>query len=477
VRLLRLVPLANNIQLGLWSPMLKYTIRTHAQAQFLAYLELKSNKVYFVVKSLSSYTSFNRCCPQWTVPCNTGSVGCCDPARPWQRNLDDTSSSAVAAEAGTPSPAQESPSLVAATGSEANVTVVALFSSPQLANLDCVSIDAQSGIVQSFQPVTGPAASYFNSLYSSETRVYPHRSARNTFVFADIVQSGATADSPITLYTIDADTCASTALNVTGASGFVVSFAYHPESDTMMLTTGAKDATEFNFYSVDLDTAAATHVALVPRGETEASSPAYYAPYLSALDLNGTSALRLGYQEVSAGAGPGLGVTPLTAAAGAEATWEQVPTVPNQEALFYSLTRPKGGNSFVSLSPAVAAGHSLSVVAWARNSSSTSGGSAPVSSSSAPRVLLDLSNAHPPGGALEGVLGYVADVATADWYAALVVAQEPGTYGRRDTWALATVNLSNESTGYVKLNPGSTKFDPLGAEIVSVSGIGILVDM
>ena len=357
---------------------------------------------------------------------------------------------------------------------------MALFSSPQLANLDCISIDAQSGTVQSLQPVTGPAATYFNGLYSSETRVYPHRPTRNTFVFADIVQTGASAESPITLYTVDANTCASTALNVSGASGFVVSFAYHPESDTMMLATGAKEATEFNFYSVDLDTAAASHVALVPRGDSEASSPAYYAPYLTALDRNGTSALRLGYQEVTAGSGPGLGVTPLAADAGAVATWEQVPTVPNQEALFYSLTRPKGGDAFVSLSPAVAAGHSLSVIAWAHNaSSSSSSGSNSVASpssvtSSAPRVLLEMSNAHPPGGTIEGVLGYVADVATADWYAALVVAEAPGMLGRHDSWALATVNLASESTGYVKLNPGSTKFDPLGAETVSVSGIGIV---
>lgn len=414
-----------------------------------------------------------RCCPQWTVPCNTGSVGCCDPARPWQRNLDDTS--AVAAATAEASPAQHPPSLHASIGSEANVTVVALFSSPQLANLDCVSIDAQSGTVQSLQPVNGPAATYLNGLYSSETRVYPHRPTRNTFVFADIVQTGATAESPITLYTVDANTCASTALNVTGASGFVVSFAYHPESDTMMLATGAKEATEFNFYSVDLDTAVASHVALVQRGDSEASSPAYYAPYLTALDLNGTSALRLGYQEVTAGSGPGLGVTPLSADAGPVATWEQVPTVPNQEALFYSLTRPKGGDALVSLSPAVAAGHSLSVVAWARNASGSSRSDNSVASSSpAPRVLLEMSNAHPPGGTIEGVLGYVADVATADWYAALVVAEAPGMLGRHDSWALATVNLANESTGYVKLNPGSTKFDPLGAETVSVSGIGIV---
>jgi hypothetical protein len=28
-----------------------------------------------------------RCCPRWTVGCTSGSVGCCDPAQPWQWSL------------------------------------------------------------------------------------------------------------------------------------------------------------------------------------------------------------------------------------------------------------------------------------------------------------------------------------------------------------------------------------------------------
>ena len=28
------------------------------------------------------------CCPKWTVGCSVGSVGCCDPARPWQLGND-----------------------------------------------------------------------------------------------------------------------------------------------------------------------------------------------------------------------------------------------------------------------------------------------------------------------------------------------------------------------------------------------------
>jgi hypothetical protein len=359
------------------------------------------------------------------------------------------------------------PPLLAAIAVGANVTVVALFSSPRAANLNCVAIDARSGEVLRSQPVTGPAATYFSALYGAETRVYPYRPTAHRFVFADIVQSGASATSPITLYSIDATTCASSAQVLSGgATGFVVSFAYHPETDALVLATGAKDGATFDFWAVNLDTATAAHLANVPRGASEASSPAFYAPYLSALDLNGTSALRLGYQAVTSGTGPGLGVTPLGATAGG-AAWELVPSVPNQEAPFYSLTRPFGGDAFVSLSPSAAANHTLSVVAWARANSPNA---------KSWRVLLDLPNAHPPGSTLQGVLGYVADVATLDLYAALVVSKGPKSspLGAQDTWSLAVVNLTDGSASSVLLRPGTTAFDPLGAETVSVSGVGIL---
>jgi hypothetical protein len=39
----------------------------------------------------------------------------------------------------------------------------------------------------------------------------------------------------------------------------------------------------------------------------------------------------------------------------------------------------------------------------------------------AAQVVLDLANAHPPGGDLVGPLGYVADTVSTDAYAAIVV--------------------------------------------------------
>ena len=41
----------------------------------------------FCVQKTPGSTRPARCCPRWTVGCETGSVGCCDPAQPWQWTL------------------------------------------------------------------------------------------------------------------------------------------------------------------------------------------------------------------------------------------------------------------------------------------------------------------------------------------------------------------------------------------------------
>ena len=48
----------------------------------------------FCVQKTSSSGLPSRCCPRWTVGCSTGSVGCCDPAQPWQWNIAATASTA-----------------------------------------------------------------------------------------------------------------------------------------------------------------------------------------------------------------------------------------------------------------------------------------------------------------------------------------------------------------------------------------------
>jgi hypothetical protein len=224
------------------------------------------------------------------------------------------------------------------------------------------------------------AAAYFAKFYGEETRVFPFDSTRGKFFFLDIVQETASPTSPITLYGINPATGQSSALVVKGATGFVMSFAYHPESAQMVMATGTRDSAAFTFYTVALDTAEATMMAAVPRGSTEAY-PGFYSPYMSAVAANGTSVFRLGYKEVVTGETPGLGTTAITAAA--EASWNSVPTAAGEE-FFYSLVRQSGGDTFLSLAPSTSFNHTLSVVEWSAGSDSA-------------RVLLNIPDAHPPG--------------------------------------------------------------------------------
>lgn len=337
----------------------------------------------------------------------------------------------------------------------ASPNVFALFSSSLANDLNCLSINAETGSIESLVPVQGPAKQYFSKLYGESTREYPFDSKRGRFHFLDIDQKGATSSSPITLYSIDPSTGDSTATTITGATGFVVSFVYHAESASLIFATGFREASQFDFYTLDPDTATATAISTVHRGESESSSAAFYSPYITEVSSSGKTVLRLGYKEVVVGNSPGLGSTPLDG--NATATWQSVPGPANEE-FFYSLVRRPGTDKFLSLTPSTRFNHTFSVVEW-----DTTGDD--------PKVVLEVPDAHPPSTSSTGVLGYVVDTATADSYAALVVKKGPVPLGLEDKWELISLDL-NSGEGNSKAITGKG-FDPLGAETVTVSGIGI----
>ena len=94
-----------------------------------------------------------RCCPQWTVACEAGSVGCCDPAHPWQRVLAQHEVKAIA------------PALSAnARVKPVPLTVFALFSSGAASDLNCLTIDSANGHISALKPVKGPAQAYFGKV-------------------------------------------------------------------------------------------------------------------------------------------------------------------------------------------------------------------------------------------------------------------------------------------------------------------------
>lgn len=125
---------------------------------------------------------------------------------------------------------------------------------------------------------------------------------------------------------------------------------------------------------------------------------------------------------------------------------------------FYSLTRVPGTDKFVSLAPSQSANHTLAVVSWDI-------------SGDAPEVILDVPDAHPPSSPNTGILGYVTDTVSAGFYAGLVVKKGSLPVGLGDRWEVLSVDLSASTGGSAVLSGHG--FDVLGAETVSVSGIGV----
>jgi hypothetical protein len=95
-----------------------------------------------------------RCCPQWTVGCESGSVGCCDPARPWQRSSLGVAMAPLTRRAGVTAFVQH----------RAAGSVYALFTTGAASDLNCLTIDASTGDISKLVPVKGPAATYFGKL-------------------------------------------------------------------------------------------------------------------------------------------------------------------------------------------------------------------------------------------------------------------------------------------------------------------------
>lgn len=417
---------------------------------------------YCVLKEAGQKDYPSRCCPQWTVGCFVGSVGCCDPARPWQRMiaLDDGFMAA---------PSKRIGHEVQGHDGALPATVYALFTSGDplaaTSDLQALTIDVASGNITQNVALTGPAAAYDAKLYGEQTRVFPYAHALNKFFWFDIKQQGATSTTPITLYLVDPADGSSTSATVSGgAQGNVIGFAYHTESGAAVLTTGARDGHTFSFYTVDLNTAASTPLGgaagSVARGANE-TDPGYYSGYISALGLNITTTYRLGYESVTQGMGPGLGVTDLGAAAAAASrtSWNTVPSASKHE-FFYSLSRKQGGDTFLSLAPSDSLDHTLAVVEW------TVAGDA--------RVVLDVPDAHPPEDKRTGILGYVAADTTGSQYVAMAIKEMPSVLpGRNNQWEILGVDLETATGRSVAI--AGKGFDILGAETVSVSGVGIKV--
>ena len=406
------------------------------------------------------------CCARWTVGCTAGSVGCCDPARPWQNIGVSTQTvslrkpNAVAREAAA---AAASTSLVEEPARPAtrasSVVAHALFTKSVSNGLTALTIDVASGNVTSKADVTGPASDYYDLYYGESTRVWPFDAAKARFVFADFDFSESNVSEALKVYTIDAKTGASTKATVTGGCGGYYPLGMAWDATKGTLAIGAIYANPGPNYlvfhcTVDVDTGVGTSYPMFNQGNE--SSPTYYASYLSHVD-NGT-AYRVGHLKVSTGETPGYaahahGVAP--------AKWERISTFPGYGEVPATVTAyPPHPGSLLSLFPRSDGSGALDLLAW------LPGGGA--------RLLAKLNNSHMPTMPFgSGVLGYVGGAAVGSTYAAMTVATHPNPIlpGAFDKWSLSVFDLETETVTLEA--PLSPQPSALGAETTSLSGFGL----
>eukprot|EP01064_Diplonema_japonicum_P028714 TRINITY_DN4474_c0_g2_i1.p1 TRINITY_DN4474_c0_g2~~TRINITY_DN4474_c0_g2_i1.p1 ORF type:complete len:428 (+),score=102.65 TRINITY_DN4474_c0_g2_i1:50-1333(+) len=370
-----------------------------------------------------------RCCPKWTVGCSVGSVGCCDPAKPWQRLIETRNPLAMK---------RTSPALNHHTPFTASGDMFAIFTAGLSNHLESLTIAASGHITK--KEVTGPAATWYTSLYGESTRTFSFDGKRSLFHFVD-----GKADGGVTLYSINPATGSSTAKTLK-VNGYPVGFAYHLESDKFVFSI-LKGET-FTFHSVNVDTGATVVAGSIVRGSGEASA-AYYAGYISGIALDGTTVQRLGFQTVTTGSNPGLGSFNLTGPLPSTAKWANVANAANSQ-FYYTFTRIQNSNDFISLAPAAKGDHSFQMVRWSLNGTST--------------VLAALPNAHAPASNKIGTLGYVAAGQAGTTYGALVIEVGPDEH----KWAIATYDMS---AGKYQVNAFQPEF--LTSQGAAVSGFGV----
>eukprot|EP01064_Diplonema_japonicum_P029982 TRINITY_DN4972_c0_g5_i1.p1 TRINITY_DN4972_c0_g5~~TRINITY_DN4972_c0_g5_i1.p1 ORF type:complete len:431 (+),score=87.33 TRINITY_DN4972_c0_g5_i1:42-1334(+) len=372
-----------------------------------------------------------RCCPKWTVGCSVGSVGCCDPARPWQRLMQNSRvRNPMGVKGANPT---NSRNVFNTTG-----TMYAIFAAGLSIHLDALTIEASGATTK--RAVTGPVATWYTSLFGEATRVFTFDGKRAQFHFVDGKPNGG-----VTLYSIDAATGSSTAKTLK-VTGYPEGFAYHLESDKFVFSVEKEGA--YAFYSVNVDTGATTAVGTIVRGGGE-SDPAFYAGYISGIALDGTTVQRLGFQMVSTGSGSGLGSFNLTGGVASTASWKSLAN-PVGSLFYYTFTRVQGTDDFISLAPSATGEHSFQIIRWALNGTS--------------RVLATLPNAHAPASGRIGTLGYIAAGQAGSTFGAVVI--EASTVSHK--WAVATLDLA---TNQYQVHPFQPEFLVSGG--AACSGFGI----
>lgn len=385
----------------------------------------------------------SRCCPKWTVGCLVGSVGCCDPAAPYQMPWG----TGAARPAGKPAAAPE-----------AGATGVVAYALTQRAGafkavLEVRAIDPATGGVVGKQEVTGVAAAYVNGLGGATARRFEFDAAGLRFHAMDV----AADTGALQVLTVDAATGASTVADVAlgdasvvGDAAYPVGYAYDADAGALVFTLRTADG--YAFYKAAVGAGAdagasvtATKVREVARGGSEAASAAFYAGYMTR-SYNMT-AHRLGLREVVQGAAVGLGRVDV--AGTSEAAWRTV------DSDLWSLDRA-GAGAWISLASGA---EGFDVVRWS---------DADEAGAAATKVANFTGCVPPLGGPqMQGALGYVGTAVAGDVFTAMVIRQTVTKYYTLDNWAVGTYDMR---TGATYLNLLQPEF--LVSDTVSVAGFG-----
>ncbi|KAJ1636886.1 hypothetical protein T492DRAFT_956916 [Pavlovales sp. CCMP2436] len=409
-----------------------------------------------------------RCCGRWTVCCAVGTVGCCDPAQPWQadsaaaRTARLSSSSATRQpHAAASTPLAESSALKAATfarleasttRAEGSSVVYALLL--QIAQLSVHTI--ASGKLVNTAAVRG----YEN--YGASTRPWAYSRATKSFVTveANFTEAPPTLGGPgrtLTLWMIDARTGVASSCRVSGATGQPSGYCALDGGASMLLGLLDERETANDLHSVrtpatarfvklDVRTGTATELSSLPRGKDE-SSAAYYSSYFYACTRDGSVAVRIGPRAASIGKDSGVGLTYL----GSEpaASFEPLKWAAGGPPL---TLQTEAAGSFLSLAQQR---RGLALLRW----NSAGGGT--------PTVVAKLdANTAVPELPLLGPLGYTLDSLSDDgaMYVALVSEELLPGFGR---WAIVTIELELGKVVMHSLTPMQL------VATVSVSGLGI----
>lgn len=420
-----------------------------------------------------------RCCGRWTVCCALGSVGCCDPARPWQLGVEAQRSMAEPADIDL---AEVADARAGGAREPSEAVYVLLTDGHRLRTL---SVDSGTGRTSSDRAVSGYTS------YGGETRPWAWlRGAGPVGSFVTVEANWTVAPPPlgappeVWLHRVDPSTaqCERTPLPaVRGAPrGYCVS------SEGTAIVVGVEDGSgaeaKVRFYRVDVrDGARVIELGALSRAASE-DDPSHYAAYFYACadDAGGTAGVRtlraarrtFGAAKLGA-ADVGLGtVTILPRAGHAKASWSPLRWASARAPLTLQPLRTSGVAGAHALLSLVPGKRGLELVRW--------GAAAPEAEELDPEVVARLgSGTGAPSLPLLGSLGYLVDdvrpsggqvggvrrARTRGTYAALV--SERTALPLIERWAIAVVDLGHGTSTIAPLTPLRL------VATTSVSGIGL----